>query len=107
MRRDSFCVPDSLTVRDGLALRASFLPGATVVVRARTGHPRMASLVASLNARRFTALDMVEQDGGYRYTFRGLPPGEYRVEANDARVIGGTVQVLAGSRQEVDVTFVP
>ena len=109
-KRDMFCVPGSLTIRDGGMSRAMFVTGGTVVVRAKTtglNEWHVVTLVGRANGKAFDHVAMQVDGDGHRYTFGGLPPGEYRVEAAGARVVGNMVAVLAGSEQEVDVTVVP
>ena len=109
-KREMFCVPESLTIRDGGAFHAMFVKGGLVVVRATEAGPRTlhrVELVAEGRGQRF-ASTAARLDGDLqRYTFRGLPPGVYRAEVQGAHVVGNVIEVRAGSEQEVDVTIVP
>jgi len=107
--RDAFCVPESLTLRDGVVYRAMFVPGGTVVVRViaslgEGGHT--IHLVGPTDGQRVGHAGMNVTASERRWTFRGLAPGMYRAATDGAHVVGEPIHVLAGSEQEITVTVV-
>ena len=103
--------PRRIVIRGGGVFRARFVQGGRVVVRLSApsissfGTGRQLWLEEVTTKERIPP--MVVRGKGQEQDFRGVPPGRYEVCAKGIELVGGALEVLGGSDQEITVSVRP